>query len=289
MHTHATAQSSIAFSLAAPEQHSRNASEYQVRLALPEEWDDVFKLRYDIFFSEMGAQLCKSPSDLFAPQRDVDRFDELCDHMVVTYCKEIIGTYRLLNAKTLKKAGLPFYSESEFQIEGCRALYGDGLLELGRSCVRAEHRSGIVPRLLWAGIAQYMILHNVKALFGCVSVHDISELQALRLRDALAQAGHWTDKLHLHCAVQETFQVSKETQEAFHQDIPMVPSDPLRLLPPLMKGYLNLGAKICGGPAVDSDFGTKDYLVLLDAENISPKYYRAFVQPMVQRNLVGTL
>ena len=42
--------------------------------------------------------------------------------------------------------------------------------------------------------------------------------------------------------------------------------------PPLIKGYLRLGAMICGEPAYDKEFGTTDFLIVLNAQRISEKY-----------------
>lgn len=49
------------------------------------------------------------------------------------------------------------------------------------------------------------------------------------------------------------------------------------LLPPLIKGYVRLGAKACGPPALDADFGVADFFVLLDLQNIDERYLKFFL------------
>lgn len=262
---------------------SVNRLPHTVRLATPSEYEAVFKLRYDVFYTEMGADDSVSA----VPGLDVDAFDELCDHLVVTEGDTIVGTYRLLPRRRLLGTPLNLYSEGEFDLSAVKSAYGADILELGRSCVHPSYRTGSIPRLLWAGISQYMLVNRIKALVGCVSVHGISDVQALRLRAALAEKGHW--HTHFDCAVKSAYGISKEANDAYAEHITMVPSDPFALLPPLMKGYFHLGAKVIGGPANDAPFHCHDFLVLLDAANISPKYFRALVQPLLEKQVIGEL
>ena len=48
------------------------------------------------------------------------------------------------------------------------------------------------------------------------------------------------------------------------------------LIPPLFKGYLRLGAKICGEPVFDHEFGTIDFLILLDVSGVPERYIKHF-------------
>lgn len=48
-------------------------------------------------------------------------------------------------------------------------------------------------------------------------------------------------------------------------------------LPPLLKGYTRLGAKICGEPAWDKDFNVADLFLLLKVDDLNPRYLRHFV------------
>lgn len=268
-------------------------SQTTVRLARANERESVFRLRYDVFYTEMGAQNDAATESTIGSTQlpgnsplglDVDAYDDLCDHLVVLHSGVIVGTYRLLPLRRLKGTGMLPYSASEFDVSAIGQAYGDDILELGRSCVHPDFRTGLVPRLLWGGIAQYMLLHRVKALYGCVSVHGISDLQALRLRDALHEQNRWDSRFD--AAVQAPFAPSPEAVEAYAEHGRMVPEDPMSLMPPLMKGYFNLGAKICGGPAHDEPFHCHDYLMLLDTGAISPKYFKALVQPFVEQKII---
>ena len=48
--------------------------------------------------------------------------------------------------------------------------------------------------------------------------------------------------------------------------------------PPLIRGYLRLGAYICGEPAWDPAFNTADMLVLLPLSRINPRYAAHFLK-----------
>jgi putative hemolysin len=48
-------------------------------------------------------------------------------------------------------------------------------------------------------------------------------------------------------------------------------------MPPLIKGYVRLGAYVCGDPAWDKQFNTADMLMLLPLSHINPRYARHFL------------
>jgi putative hemolysin len=258
---------------------------YHVRLAQPQEREQVYRLRYDIFFEEMGA----SSSSADASRMDQDLYDDYCDHLVVCSGEAIVGTYRLLPLKRLSGTGLMPYSQDEFDLSVIRSRYGDhDLLELGRSCIHPNHRNGQAARLLWAGIAEYMVGHRVAAMLGCVSVHDLSHLQALRLEQTFKQRELWSEQFN--CVVQSRFSVDAfygEELAAGH--VHLVPENALELMPPLLKGYLNLGARICGGPAFDAEFHCHDFLMLLDCSCITPRYYNSLIRPLLDSGSVRSM
>lgn len=217
------------------------------------------RLRYEVFAEEMGATL-HSPVDGL----DVDEFDEFCDHLVVRddVTGDIVGTYRMLPPESAARAGR-LYAETEFDVSALAGLRGS-LVETGRSCVHPDHRSGAVVGLVWAGIARYMLLSGHKWLAGCASVplYDGGELAA----------GVWDTVHRKHFAPPE------------HRVVPLRPFDvdaaprPARtVVPPLLRGYLRLGAWICGRPALDVDFGVADFLVLLSMDNLDQRYLRFFL------------
>lgn len=218
-------------------------------------------LRYRVFAEEMGARL-----NARTPGIDQDFFDSYCDHLLVRdeQSGEIVGTYRILPPHQARKVG-SYYSETEFDLTRLQHLRHK-MVELGRSCVHPDYRSGTTIALLWAGLAEYMHKHGYEYLIGCVSVS---------LRDggqlATALRHHMLDKAHAPIEWR------------------VFPRHPLNLLtgkpelktgeiPPLVKGYLRAGAMVCGEPAWDPDFNTADFLMILPMSKLNPRYARHFLR-----------
>lgn len=212
-------------------------------------------LRHRIFAGELGAVL-HSPQ----PGLDVDPFDAHCDHLVIrTESGEVVGTYRMLPPGRSPR----LYSEGEFDLRGLAPLRG-ALVETGRSCVHPDHRTGAVINLMWAGIARYMHLHGHRWLAGCASVP---------LTDGGATvAGVWGLVLRRHLAP-PAWRVTP------HRPWPVdaVPVPGHAVVPPLLRGYLRLGAWVCGPPAYDPDFDVADFPVLLGLDRVDPRYLRHFL------------
>ncbi|MCC8451734.1 MULTISPECIES: GNAT family N-acetyltransferase [Streptomyces] len=234
---------------------------YTVTLARDEE--DVRaaqRLRHDVFAGEMGALLA-SPQ----PGYDIDPFDAYCDHLLVREetTGQVVGTYRLLPPERAEVAGR-LYAESEFDLAALDAIR-PGLVEVGRSCVHPDHRDGAVVGLIWAGIARYMTERGHEWLAGCCSV-------PLADGGALA-AGTWNRVRAKHLAPEE------------YRVRPLLPWVPRAAsvpagrteLPALLRGYLRLGAWVCGEPAHDVDFGVVDLYVLLPMNRVDPRYLRHFL------------
>lgn len=217
------------------------------------------RLRHEVFAGELGATLHS-----VEPGLDVDRFDAFCDHLVVREERTgaVVGTYRMLPPERARAAG-GLYAQGEFVVDELAPLRRS-LVETGRSCVHPDHRSGAVIGLVWAGIARYMLLTGHRWLVGCASVP---------LDDGGATAAGVWDKAVAGHLSPEPFRVR-----------PFVPWDdggvarPSRLVvPPLVQGYLRLGAWVCGPPAHDSDFGCADFLVLLGLDHMDARYVRFFL------------
>ncbi|MGW2486201.1 GNAT family N-acetyltransferase [Streptomyces sp. NPDC001606] len=217
------------------------------------------RLRHDVFAGELGA-LVAGPE----PGYDTDTFDAYCDHLLVrsTATGQVVGTYRLLPPERAAVAGR-LYSESEFELGALDAIR-PGLVEVGRSCVHPDHRDGAVIGLIWAGIARYMTDRGHEWLAGCCSV-------PLADGGALATAT-WHRVRERHLAPEE-FRVR-----------PLLPWHPgaeapadRTELPALLRGYLRLGAWVCGEPAHDPDFGVADLYVLLSMRRVNPRYLRHFL------------
>lgn len=241
---------------------SPQAAPSRYSLLLTTDADDVRaaqRLRHRVFADELGATLHTTE-----PGLDVDRFDAFCDHLIVRdeTSREIVGTYRMLPPERARAAGA-LYAESEFVIDELAPLRRS-LVETGRSCVHPDHRSGAVVGLVWAGIARYMLLTGNRWLTGCASV-------PLADGGGIA-AGVWDRAVAQHLSP-EPFRVQ-----------PFVPWDPRGVIrprrlvmPPLVQGYLRLGAWVCGPPALDPDFGCADFLVLLGLDHMDPRYVRFFL------------
>ncbi|MTD58374.1 GNAT family N-acetyltransferase [Amycolatopsis pithecellobii] len=217
------------------------------------------RLRHAVFAEEMGAELHSAQ-----PGLDVDRFDEFCDHLIVREDNsgEIVGTYRMLPPDRAVAAG-GLYSDTEFDLTKLSALR-PSLVEAGRSCVHPEHRTGAVVGLVWAGIGRYMLLAGHRYLAGCASVE---------LADGGSfAAGVWDVIQTKHYAPEVQRVTPWEPWENTE-----IPRPSRSLLPPLLKGYARLGAKVCGPPAHDPDFGVADFFTLLDLHNVDERYLKYFL------------
>jgi putative hemolysin len=222
---------------------------YQVRIARSEE--DVRAaqlLRFMVFNVELREGLEQS----FETCLDADRFDPVCDHLLIeeTATGEIVGTYRLQTG--LKAAEhLGYYSAQEFDFTPYEHLRGQ-MIELGRACIHSGHRSFAVLNLLWKGIARYAREHGARYLTGCSSLtsRDPAEGAAayLALQPHLVASGLRTRPVgHFPCPLDTV--------------APVAPK-----IPKLLAAYLALGARICGPPALDREFKTIDFLTLLDLQ-----------------------
>ncbi|MFF1734543.1 GNAT family N-acetyltransferase [Streptomyces sp. NPDC058247] len=217
------------------------------------------RLRHDVFALEMGAVLA-TPE----PGLDIDAFDAYCDHLLVrdTSTGQVVGTYRLLPPERAAVAGR-LYSEGEFDL-GPLAAIRPGLVEVGRSCVHPDHRDGAVIGLIWAGIARYMERGGHEWLAGCCS---------LPLADGgQLAAGTW-DRVRDKYLAPEEFRVRPRLPWSSEG----VERQGRTELPPLLRGYLRLGARVCGEPAHDPDFGVADLYVLLSMRSVNPRYMRHFL------------
>ena len=217
------------------------------------------RLRYKVFAEEMGAHLPKNSDGL-----DVDEFDAYCDHLLIRDHEtlKVVGTYRVLPPHKAQEIGR-LYSDSEFDLTRLNHLRPK-IVELGRSCVHAEYRSGAVIMALWSGLAQYMQKHGYEIMLGCASI-------------PMADGGHFAASLYNSLKNEEMAPIENHV-------FPRLPL-PLNKLngglevepPPLIKGYLKVGAKICSAPAWDPDFNTADLLTMLRISDINPRYAKHFL------------
>lgn len=246
-----------------------NQPRFVVRLAADaDEVAAAQRLRYRIFAEELGAQLESGGSGL-----DIDRYDPYCRHLMVVNADtgEIVACTRALSDASAAAAG-GFYSESEFDLELLRSLPGR-VLEIGRTCVAKDYRNGAVIALLWQGIAELITREGFDYLFGCASI-DLADggtaahriLQSLRAKH-MSPA---TQRVRPYCPLPAAdLRVADESGR----------------MPPLLKAYVSLGAKVCGEPYWDRDFNCADVFMLLNVSELNPRYARHFLGRKSEGNL----
>jgi putative hemolysin len=216
------------------------------------------RLRYKVFCEEMGADLHRHDG------RDVDVFDPVCEHLIVvdTTLDKVVGTYRILAPWGARSVG-KMYSEGEFRIDSLRPI-AHQIFEVGRACIHPAYRSSGALARLWTGLGAYVREHRVKYLAGCASVAlDSGSLNLGALRAEL---------MAKHLAPVD-FRVEPIRGLQSLGD----PTGLRPVAPPLLKGYLRLGAWVCGEPAWDPDFDSADFLVLLPIERMVPRYAQHFL------------
>lgn len=217
------------------------------------------RLRYKVFAGEMGARLPDAASGI-----DRDIYDMHCDHLLVrdTASGEVVGTYRLLPGLKAREIG-SFYADSEFDLTRLGHLR-DETVEIGRSCVHADYRSGATIARLWAGLMTYATQHGYRYFMGCAS---------LSMADGgYIAAGVYRGLANSHLSPVEyrAFPRCELPLQALDRDVAALP-------PPLVKGYIRVGAWICGAPAWDPDFNTADLLMLLPLSRMDARYARHFM------------
>ncbi len=240
---------------------SIDVGKYQIRLAQSlAEREAACRLRFRVFNIELGEGLISS----YSTGMDQDQFDLFCDHLIVEDRSrvEIVGTYRMQSGITAARH-LGYYSAQEFDFLPYEPIR-DEVLELGRASIDREHRSSEVLTLLWRGIAQYSKFYGLRYLIGCSS-----------LTSQDPQAG-WQMYSHL-----SDFLVIPEFRTAPLTRYELPPaaesSKPEVKIPKLIKTYIAVGAKICGAPAWDREFGTIDFLTLLDLARLTPAARNRFL------------
>lgn len=243
-------------------QQAQKQREHRLHVGLAHSKTDILeaqKLRYRVFAEELGARL---PSRI--PGVDQDNYDAFCEHLIVRdeANGRIIGTYRILSPEAARRAG-SYYSETEFNLDRLKN-FRDRTVEIGRSCIDADYRTGGTIALLWSGLMRYMLANKHHYLIGCASIG---------MADGGTAAAGIYSRIKEHMAPLE------------YRVFPICPL-PLHLIegrqdaevPPLIKGYLRAGAEVCGDPAWDPDFNTADLLLLLSMAKINTRYARHFVE-----------
>jgi putative hemolysin len=246
-----------------------------VRLAVSEaEVAAAQALRYQIFYEEMGA----TPTARMASvRRDIDDYDAICDHLLVVDhgfdgVPQVVGTYRLLR-QDVAMAHRGFYSAGEYDLSRliAQSRPDSQLLELGRSCVASAWRNNTTITLLWRGIASYLQQHRIGHMLGCASLPGANPL---------LHAAELSWLYHNHLAPPELRAEAWADNHVAMNTLPAASIDgraASRALPPLIKGYLRVGAMVGNGGFVDRQFNTVDVFVVMPVERITSRYAGKFV------------
>ena len=227
------------------------APTYRTRIAVNQ--DDIRaaqRLRFEVFNLELNEGLAES----WRTHMDVDRFDAVCDHLVVEHTPTgaIVGTYRLQTG-AMAAANLGYYSEQEFDFSPYESVRAE-TVELGRACVHVSHRRSNVLNMLWRGIAEYSVERSARYLIGCSS-----------LTSQDAALGHGMYLKLADYLVPEHFRTVPLPQFRLPD---VAPLDPCPEPPRLLRSYLSVGTRICGPAAIDREFGSLDFLTLIDLHDM---------------------
>ena len=223
----------------------------------------VQKLRFQVFNLELGEGLDSS----FESGLDADDLDEALHHLLILDERtgRAVGTYRMQTA-AMAAANCGFYTAREFDFSGFPLPVVEHSVEVGRACIAKEHRSRRVLHLLWQGLARYLTCTDKRYLFGCCSLTTQDGRVGNQVHSQLVADGHLHPTVRawpipgMECGLHDCENAAGGRME----------------IPPLFQSYLNLGAKICGPPAIDREFGTIDFLVLLDVRELEHHVYQSF-------------
>ena len=261
-----------------------NIESVEIRLAQDkEEIRSAQRLRYNVFYEEYKA---KPDEKMARERRDIDDYDDISDHLVVLDKsikdpeERIVGTYRLLNHQAVGDNGT-FYTSSEYNIDPLLNS-GQPLLELGRSCVLSDYRTRPVLQLLWQGIVDYMLSHDIGLLFGCASLTgtDIDQMS-----EQLAYMHHY------HLAPENLRPVALEERYVdmnLHAKEDIDARRVFKELPPLIKGYLRVGATIGEGAVIDHQFNTTDVCIVFPVSEMASRYRRHYSRKVQNASLVSS-
>jgi L-ornithine Nalpha-acyltransferase len=250
------------------------------------------RLRYEVFYEEMSAVPSLTAQ---MRRRDEDNYDAICDHLLVvdtalagngTSWKPgrrpaVVGTYRVLRQEIAARR-LGFYTQREYDVAPLLAARPHHrFMELGRSCVLKPYRNRRSVELLWHGLWTYVREHKVDVMLGCASFEGSdanSHAMALSfLHHAALAPPEWRSRAH------DRHYVPMDVLPKERIDAKAV----LKTLPPLIKGYLRLGAFVGDGAVVDRQFGTTDVLIILPVDRIDPRYFGHFGGPEETKSRVA--
>ena len=252
-----------------PQNQDENTRNFVSKPAIEVSWakhqDEVReaqRLRYQVFANEMGARL---PATIAG--HDIDLFDDYCEHLLVRdgNTGTVVGTYRVLTPAQAKRVG-GTYTDTEFDLTRLRNVR-ERMVELGRSCVHADHRHGGVILSLWGALFEFMSRNQLDTMIGCASIPMLHN--GIVSGDAAASMWQQLSKSNLASI---EFHVRPRLPLPIEELDTNLPVEP----PALIKGYLRLGAKILGAPAWDPDFNTADLPMMMQVKDLPLRYRKHF-------------
>lgn len=224
------------------------------------------RLRWRVFAGEMGATL--RPPRGTPPGHDADLFDPYCEHLLVRAIDagdepaRVVGTYRVLTPAAARRVG-GLYSGEEFDLSVLAPLRPT-LAELGRSCIDPDFRHGGVILRLWGALAAFMQRNDLQRMIGCASVP---------MRDG----GHYAASLWRRLEATHLAPIEWRVRARCPLPVDGLRNDLAVEPPPLIKGYLNCGARVLGAPAWDPAFNTADLPLMLNLADLPPGHRRRFL------------
>lgn len=183
--------------------------------------------------------------------RDADRFDALCRHVLIEAMPDaaLVCCFRVLplagGAEVRQSYSAQFYDLS--------ALGGfpAPMAEIGRFCLDPGCHDPDILRLAWAALTRLVLIGRVAMLFGCTSFPG-TDTRAHLEAFAFLRAGHLAPR---HWRPR----VKAPRVFAFARRLKGMPADPGRAaqaMPPLLRTYLTMGGWVSDHAVVDHDLGT---------------------------------
>lgn len=238
-----------------------------------QEIEQAQRLRYEVFYEEMGA---KPSGKMGEDQREIEFYDQYCEHLLVVdnelpKDRQVVGTYRILKQNDAEKHAIPFYTETEFDLRRLRSA-GGRIMEVSRSCVLESHRSKTAINLLWKGIAVYVFANKIDYLIGTPSLNgtDINEHAPVL---AYLNAFHLADEA-----------IRPRVLDAHYNPLPVLDKESIdakrafMALPPLLKGYLRIGAVVGDGAFIDHQFNCIDVAIVVPIANVTDRYFNHYTR-----------
>lgn len=262
---------------------------YDVRLAeTPEDVRAAQRLRHKLFReTPMAADASARARDARAAPAadplaahpvddaglDQDAFDPVCDHVLVEERKTgcLICCFRLLplpsGADILRSYSAQYYELSSL------ADYPGPIVEMGRFCIDPDHRNADVLRMAWAAMTQYVDERGVELLFGCSSFEG-NDAQRYADAFALLKDRHLAPTRFLpRPKAPNIFKFAK----LFRWKRPD-PAAAMRVMPPLLRGYLSLGGWVSDHAVIDRDLNTLHVFTGLEVKRVPTRKARLLRQ-----------